>query len=767
MVTLAKITIRGTVQGVGFRPYVFKKAQRSKLNGYVANTPTGVDIEVEGEDAEGFIETLRTDAPPLSSIEEASMEVLPPRGYHGFSIRDSIDGPPPFTLISPDISVCGDCLDELTDPNDRRYLYPFINCTNCGPRYSIIKSVPYDRKNTTMSGFQMCSDCRSEYGNPEDRRFHAEAIACEKCGPVLTLVLVNRNYAEVSTSPVESVIRLLKQGAVVAVKGIGGFHLVCNALDDNAVRRLREKKMRSHKPFAMMAAAINSIKEFAHVSDKEEELLTSLRRPIVLLRKKDGTISPQVSGRVSLHGFMLPYTPLHYLLFYHPLDNSPAEVPHFKSLVMTSGNYSGEPVITCNDEAVDKLSAVADAILLNDRDIYMGCDDSVLRVRQDGSPIIIRRARGYAAQALLLDRDCPEIVAYGSDLKNTFTLVKRSHAILSTYHGDMGNVNTIEFFNRNLKTMSSIFGITPTIAACDAHPGYVTRAMTAEGNAAEIILIQHHHAHALSVMAEHGLTGEAIAVVLDGTGYGADGSVWGGEFLVAGMDGFKREGHLKYVPLPGGEMAVKEPRRMAVSYVVDAFEDEAKDALTSLGFIGRHGEEFIDSIIRIIPLREFSPLTSSAGRLFDAVSSILGLAHINTYEGQAPMELESIITPGVSGSYPFAISDDGIVDFSLAIRAVVSDVTKGVDRGTVAAIFHNTVVAAVVDIVMRLSDTLGLRDILLSGGVFQNAYLLNNTISRLRELGLNVFTNERVPCNDGGISLGQAYGARFMAEGRL
>ncbi|MBF0555781.1 MAG: carbamoyltransferase HypF, partial [Nitrospirae bacterium] len=735
MVKRAKITIRGTVQGVGFRPYVFKVAAGCGLRGYVANTPTGVDIEVEGENAEGFIERLIKHPPALCSIEEASIEILPLKGYQGFTIKKSPGGTAPSTQISPDISICGDCLNELLDPNDRRYLYPFINCTNCGPRYSIIKAVPYDRRNTTMSEFPMCEDCRTEYVNPENRRFHAEPIACEACGPALALVPPTLKYTGVSAAPIESVIRLLKQGAIAAVKGIGGFHLICDALNGDAVRTLRERKKRERKPFAMMAATINSCREFAHISDKEEALLTSPRRPIVLLKQKASQLSPLVSGGVALHGLMLPYTPLHYLLFYHPLGNNPVHIPHFKALVVTSGNHAGEPVITDNDEAADRLSGVADVFLLNNRDIYMGSDDSVVRVRGDGMPMFMRRSRGYVAEAVLINGDGPEVAAYGGDLKNTFTVVKGNHALPSPYHGDMENLRTMEFFNRNLKNMSSIFGINPAIAVCDAHHGYQTNAMATEGGTGQPILIQHHHAHALSVMAEHRLTGDALAVVLDGTGYGTDGSMWGGEVLIANPYGFTRAGHFKYMPLPGGEKAAKEPRRMAVAYVADAFGHGARDALKAIGYTARHGEEFVDAILKIIPIREFSPLSSSAGRLFDAVSSILALVDINTYEGQAPMELEAIISSGVGGSYPYDISDGAVVDFSAAIRAVVSDVIGGVDRGKIAAIFHNTVINAVIDLALRISNTSGLRDIILSGGVFQNAYLLDNTVRRLKALG--------------------------------
>ncbi|WP_420265746.1 carbamoyltransferase HypF [Candidatus Magnetominusculus dajiuhuensis] len=767
LVKRAKITVRGTVQGVGFRPYVFKMAVGCALKGYVANTPTGVDIEVEGEDAGGFVDQLLKRPPALSSIEEAYIEFLPLKGYEDFTIRKSPGNAAPSTQIAPDISICGDCLNELLDPNNRRYLYPFINCTNCGPRYSIIKAVPYDRKNTAMSGFPMCEDCCGQYANPEDRRFHAEPIACDKCGPALELDLPNRHYTVAAAAPIESVIRLLKQGAIVGVKGIGGFHLICDALNGDAVETLRKRKKRQKKPFAMMAATVDSCREFAHISDKEEALLTSPRRPIVLLKQKASLLSTLVSGGVGYHGLMLPYTPLHYLLFYH-LSGSckSAEVPHFKSLVVTSANHPGDPVITDNDEAVSKLSGVADVFLLHNRDIYMGSDDSVVRVRQDGTPMFIRRSRGYVAEALLIDGDGPDVVAYGGDLKNTFTVLKGNHALLSPYHGDMENPGTMEFFNRNLKNMSEIFGINPAIAACDAHPGYITHAMAKEGGAGRPILIQHHHAHALSVMAEHQLTADAVAVVLDGTGYGADGNIWGGEFLIANPYGFKRAGHFRYMPLPGGDRAAKEPRRMAVAYVADAFGDGALEVLEAIGYTARHGGEFIDAILKIIPIREFSPLSSGAGRLFDAVSSILAIVDINTYEGQAAMELEAIISPEVSASYPYRISDGGIVDFSGAIEAVVSDVVEGIGRGWVAACFHNTVINAIIDLAMRISNSAGLRDVILSGGVFQNAYLLDNTIRRLKALGLNVYTNEKVPCNDGGISLGQAYAARFMAKER-
>lgn len=798
------IKVKGTVQGVGFRPYVYGLATSLGLVGYVANTGEGVTIDIEGNGVKVFLERLESEAPPLARINSVDASTLAPHGYTAFSIIQSSEGGS-FTLLSPDVSICKDCLRELYDKGDRRYLYPFINCTNCGPRYTITLRTPYDRPNTTMVGFRMCPECEREYKDPGDRRFHAEPVACPACGPKVFM-------AEGGTDPIRKTIELLRAGKVVAIKGLGGFHLACDATNGKAVDTLRQRKRRSNKPFALMAPDLETIKRFCLVSPEEEALLLSERRPIVLLKKKTPCPLPEAiaPGNRRL-GFMLPYTPLHYLLFYNgnvrphgketadqheATDNESAvkdgevasesrEAADNRSsvkndrrdgacgpLVMTSGNLSEEPIQIENKEALGKLTGLADAFLLHDRDIFMRVDDPVLKVTS-GRVNFIRRARGYTPEAIMLHEDGPDVLAVGADIKNTFTLMKGPYAIVSQHIGDMENYETLRFFEETLENLKAVYRAAPVAIAHDMHPGYMSTRW-ARGQASQeaiaALAVQHHHAHIASVMAGRGMKGEVIGVAFDGTGYGPDGTLWGGEFLVADALGFQRAGHVGYVPLPGGEMAVREPWRAAVSYIKAAYGDEAEQCLERIGFFKTYGRDRVEKILRILKITEVSPLSSGAGRLFDAVSAILGICGMSTFEAEAAIALEAHAAEGVSGEYPFDLNgaEPVEVDFGPALRGIINDLVGGVGKEAIAARFHNTVIKAVVEVAGSLSKQRGIKDVVLSGGVFQNDYLLAGAMGRLEALGLRVFTNEAVPINDAGVSLGQAYILReTLKAGRI
>lgn len=782
MAERAQITVRGVVQGVGFRPYVFSLAVSLGLKGLVQNTPEGVLIDVEGDAVARFLERLTREAPPLASISEVSILPLPGIGHEGFKIIESAGtgGPAPFTLIPPDVALCPDCSRELLDPADRRYLYPFINCTNCGPRYSITKSVPYDRPNTTMASFQMCDACASEYSDPLNRRFHAQPNACPECGPSLTFVKGSGGPAVTGRDAMALVIEHLREGKTAAIKGLGGFHLACDALNHEAVDRLRERKRRSNKPFALMAPDVRSIERFCEVSDMERDLLLSVRRPIVLLKKKRAIMLPDaVSPCNDRIGFMLPYTPLHHLLFNYPVPaGRGAEGPLFQALVMTSGNLSEEPIVKDNDEAIRRLPGLADAFLLHDRDIFMRVDDSVLKVRHSGPgpdvkepPVVfIRRSRGYAPEAVPLHGEGPEVLGCGADLKNTFTVTKGSFAIPSQHIGDMENYETLRFYEECLENISAVYRVNPVAIGYDLHPGYLSAqwARRKGDGGIKTMGIQHHYAHIASVMAEHGMRGPVIGVAFDGTGYGTDANLWGGEFLIAEIEGFERAGSLRYVPLPGGETAIREPWRTAVSYVFDAAGDEALDYLEDARFFGRHSREAVEAVLKVARTADLCPLSSGAGRLFDAVASLIGVCDRNTFEGEAAMALEAVAEDGIDDDYPVNLvaGKTVTVDFSPTVLGIISDCGEGVRAGIISAKFHNAVAGAILRTVMRISSITRINDVALSGGTFQNSYLLEKTVGMLRGSGMRVRLNKAVPCNDACISLGQAYLVRERLKGR-
>ncbi len=783
------ISIQGIVQGVGFRPFVYNLASELNITGFVSNTSEGVVITAEGENLSRFVERIRQEAPPLSRIMKMEITPAETAGLTEFLIIQSSETGS-FTLISPDISTCDACCKELFDRSDRRYLYPFINCTNCGPRYSITKAVPYDRKNTTMQDFVLCEECSSEYHNPQDRRFHAQPNACAACGPEVTL-LDSTGKKIGSAEPIREAINLLKDGKIIAVKGLGGFHIACDALNADAVARLRMEKRRNNKPFALMAPDIESIRMHCLVSPAEEELLSSSQRPIVLLRKKEGNLLPfAVSPGNDRLGFMLPYTPLHHLLFHYPLTNHSSPVMHhgISAFVMTSGNLSEEPIIISNDEAVEKLSGIADAFLVHNRDIFMRVDDSVMRERKqatgsmlpsgdnaacrlapDATPVFMRRSRGYAPEPIPLLTDGPDLLGCGADMKNTFALLRGNYAIVSQHMGDMENYETIRFFEETFENLKAVYRAEPVAVVHDLHPGYFSANWArAYGKKQDLktIAIQHHYAHIGSVMAEHGLTSKVIGVAFDGNGYGDDGTLWGGEFLVADSRGFKRAGHLKQVPLPGGEQAVKEPWRVALSYLKDAFGNDVMRFLEPTGFIEKYGEKKISDILQIADKSNFSPLSSGAGRLFDAVSALIGVCDLNTFEGEASIALESAALKGIDQDYPVDIHlDDHIeIDFSHTFIALVDDLKRYVDRSIMSAKFHNTVAMAIIRVVLKLSLMNNIKTVALSGGVFQNLYLLGKVADGLQAEGLAVYANEKVPCNDAGISLGQAFLARELMK---
>ncbi len=745
-----RLNIKGRVQGVGFRPFVFNLAKRLNLNGYVKNTSKGVVIEIEGERTEEFVELLQTSPPPLSRIEGIQKEVLDDAGFSEFRILSSEDEGS-FTHVSPDVSICEDCRRELMTPSDRRYLYPFINCTNCGPRYSITLRLPYDRPNTTMAPFRMCPRCNEEYHNPEDRRFHAQPNACPICGPSLRLIVNSPEFDNFKNlPPLEAIIKILKNGGIVAIKGLGGFHIACNAEDRRAVVVLRHRKGRGNKPFALMAPDIETIERYCYVEPEERRLLLSEQKPIVLLRKRSPLLPHEIAPQNRYLGFMLPYTPLHYLLFCHPIDE---DSRNFSVLVMTSGNLSEEPIIHKDEDALKRLSHIVDAFLLHNREIFMRVDDSVVT-----SEFFIRRARGYVPEPVKLPMDTGEFLGVGADLKNTFTLTKEGYAIVSQHIGDMDNYETLQFFEEVLDNLSGLYRITPEAIGADLHPDYYSRRW-ADRQGLPVFYFQHHYAHVASVMAEHNLTEKVIGVVFDGTGYGTDGTIWGGEFIVADLEGFQRKGHLRYMPLPGGEASIKEPWRTGLSLLRETFGENTEAWIERLGIAKRVPVERISKILKVIENPHLSPLSSGCGRLFDAVASLMGVKDINTFEAEAPMALEALVVEGVTSFYPFDIIEEEvfIVDYRPLIISLVEDLIKEEPLSSVATKFHNSVVEMVVEATERLSESTGLKTVVLSGGVFQNLYLIRRVVQRLKQRNYRVFYNRMLPPNDACISLGQVY----------
>ncbi|MFN2517009.1 MAG: carbamoyltransferase HypF [Pyrinomonadaceae bacterium] len=770
MVTRSEILVRGIVQGVGFRPFIYSQASRRDLRGRVRNNPAGVLIEVEGKhgDIEQFISDLQSNPPPLSTIDSVECNHnLAPADYSDFVILESAHDAQQgekFIPISADVSTCDDCLKELFDRQDRRYQYPFINCTNCGPRFTIIEDLPYDRAQTTMRDFEMCSECRTEYEDPRNRRFHAEPTACPTCGPQLSLAGVRSvppgvagglstiNPPATATpvgtvNAISSARRLLLDGAILAIKGIGGFHLACDALSPEAVERLRRRKYREDKPFAMMAESIDVIEQHCFVSGAERRLLLSERRPIVLLAKRPASnIAAAVAPGLNNLGFMLPYSPLHYLLL-NNLD---------KPLVMTSGNVSDEPISYDDGEATKRLHKIADYFLLHDRRIHMRTDDSVVRVH-DNREMIVRRSRGFAPAPVRTGfKFVRHVLACGAELKNTFCLARANYAFVSHHIGDLENLETLRSYTEGIEHFKRLFHIKPAVVAYDLHPEYLsTKYALSLDDTPSKIAVQHHHAHIASCMVDNQIDGEVIGVAMDGLGFGTDGRMWGGEFFVADFVEAERVAHLAYVPMPGGARAIREPWRMAAIYLRQAFGDDfVKLDLSVIKDLEQRGWPTLRSMVAT---RTNSPETSSMGRLFDAVSSLLGVRALVNYEGQAAIELEAIADRDYSGAYEFAISSkDNVIDAGGVIRGAVADLLDGVPAPIVSAKFHIGVARLIVSMAEKIRSGRKLNRVVLSGGVFQNLLLLERTSEMLRASGFQVFTHSRVPTNDGGISLGQA-----------
>jgi hydrogenase maturation protein HypF len=742
-----KVKINGIVQGVGFRPFVYQLANRYNLKGEVANTSSGVAIHIEGlqNNIESFSKDLPQKCPPLAHITEILLHEEPVRDFKDFTIVISREQTVMTTLISPDVAVCDDCRRELFDPHDRRFEYPFINCTNCGPRYTIINDIPYDRPKTSMEQFKMCSACQREYDDPANRRFHAQPNACAECGPHIELYDNTRQKLE-TPKPLEKTAKLIKQGFIVALKGLGGFHLAVDAENGQAVEALRRRKHREEKPLALMSYDVECIRRFAQVQPQEEKLLISPQRPIVLVLKKElHSIAEQVAPGNRYFGVMLPYTPLHYLLLNYG----------FTALVMTSGNLSEEPICIDNDDAFKRLSGIADHFLIHNRDIYLRSDDSIAR-KTAGSTRFIRRSRGYIPMPVFLNKKIPPILACGAELKNTICLSKENNAFLSQHIGDLENLETYDFFLLTIRHMQRILDIKPEIIAFDLHPDYLSTRYAQEQQDLQKVQVQHHHAHIASAMAENQIDGSVIGLAFDGTGYGTDGNIWGGEILVADMEKYFRAAHFAYVPMPGSAAAIKEPWRMAASYLYDAFGSDLYDL--DLPLLNAVDLKKIKIMADMVDKKVNAPLTSSLGRLFDGIAAILGIRYKVAFEGQAAMELEMLASNNVKDiyNYEWKTGDGYQILTRPIICSVVKDVVQGIDPSVISHKFHQTLIRMFSDLCEVIRKENDLNRVVLSGGVFQNSLLLTGLINALEKRKFKVFSHSKVPANDGGISLGQA-----------
>jgi hydrogenase maturation protein HypF len=748
----AMIQIEGIVQGVGFRPFVYALARRHALAGWVLNDAKGVQIEVEGEEdgVRAFLSGISS-PPVLAVVEKTTVNYFPPAGYRGFEIRESTSGDERLALISPDITLCDDCLDELFDCQDRRFRYPFINCTNCGPRFTIIEDIPYDRAKTTMASFPMCTACNREYHDPADRRFHAQPNACPVCGPQVEL-LDNTGAKLQSADPIRETLRLLKEGRIVAIKGLGGFHLACDAAEEAAVARLRRRKYREDKPFALMCKDLEVIERMCVVDDESRRLLASKERPIVVLpRRADAAIALSVAPGQGTLGVMLPYTPLHHLLLADGLTG----------LVMTSGNRSDEPIAYRNAEASERLGQIADFFLMHNREIHTRCDDSVVKPFR-GRPTLIRRARGFVPFPIRLQRKGKSVLACGAELKNTFCLTKGNYAFLGHHIGDLENYETMRSFEEGIELLQRLFQIEPEAVCHDLHPDYLS-SRYALASARDLKLpaigVQHHFAHALSCMAEYGLEGPVLAVVMDGTGYGEDGTVWGGEFLSVTSMAYTRLGHLRTIPLPGGDRAAREPWRMAAQYLDRVY---GRIERVDIPFVKGLDLDQWSLLREAVQAGINSPLCSSTGRLFDAVSALIGVRSQTNYEGQAAIELEQMARQGEQGEYPLEITEEEgtlIADPDPVVTAIVDEVKRSIDPSLISARFHNSLARAIARMAIRMREATGLSEVVLSGGVFQNHLLMGRVVDLLEGADFKAYIHHKVPANDGGIALGQAFHA--------
>ena len=744
-----RVEIEGIVQGVGFRPFVFRLAGRHGISGWVCNTPRGVLVEAQGlpENLAAFLRDISAEPPPLAEITAIKSESIPLLWEAGFLILPSVSGENAIR-ISPDYDVCSDCLEELFDPDDRRYRYPFINCTNCGPRYSIITGSPYDRPKTTMAAFTMCEECLAEYEDPANRRFHAQPNACPVCGPQLSLADGAGHDVEMhGDASLRTAIDLLREGGILAVKGLGGYHLAVDACNEAAVRELRRRKQRDEKPFALMAASLPEVARFACGDGTELRLLAGPERPVVLLPKRDGnTIAPLVAPENGCFGVMLPSTPLHHLLLRGG----------FTALVMTSGNISDEPMAYRDAEARERLRGVADLFLVHDREIHTRADDSVIRVFQ-GQQLFLRRSRGYVPRAVKLPSAQRSVLAMGGELKATVCLTRNDRAFMSQHIGDLKNAATLGSLEETVAHLERILEIKPTAVAHDLHPDYLSTRHAA-GFSLPQVPVQHHHAHMAACMAENGLEGETIGVIFDGAGYGTDGTIWGGEFLLGDYREFRRFGHFRAVRMPGGDAAVLEPFRMVISHLHKLYGDALYDL--PLPCLAEVAEQDRQLFSRMLERGINSPFTSSCGRLFDAVAAIVGLRSRITYEGQAAMELEALAEQADTETvYPYDLvaSDGGLIlDLRPLLRTILSDLTAKESRPLIARRFHNTIALAAADVCEEIRVASGVNRVVLSGGVFQNKLMSEGLFNRLKAKGFQVFTHRLVPPNDGGLALGQA-----------
>ena len=743
MMIAKKIVVKGIVQGVGFRPFIYKNATKNNLKGFVNNTSKGVFVEVEGyeEDITSFIKEIREKPPVLSKITDIKIIDKEIEGYTDFKIIESVEEKEAITLLSPDIATCDDCLADISDVNNRRYRYPFTNCTNCGPRFSITKKVPYDRGNTTMDVFQMCSECREEYTEPLNRRFHAQPNGCSKCGP--RVFICDKEGQEItSKDPIKDIAKEIKNGKIVAIKGIGGFHLACDAKNKEVINELRKRKKRPRKPLAVMMRGIETVKKYCDVNELEERILLGNKKPILLLDKKRNSLLPKEltnyqNGKL---GVMLPYTPVHHILFSEDID----------ILVITSANISGEPMVYKNHEAIEKLKGIADFYLMNNRHIYIPIDDSVSRVIL-GKERVLRNARGYAPKSMEI-KDMAYSIALGANSNNTFAIANNENIFFSNYIGDLANYNTWQHYINSLEHMKGIYKIDPKSYFYDLHPNFYQNELLKEIKTKKIG-IQHHHAHIVACMAEHSLEEEVIGIAFDGTGYGIDGKLWGGEFFICDKERFKRLAHLNYVALPGGEGAIREPWKIAISYLYDIFKEDYA------AYVPKHLQEKKHQIITEIIKKDInSPKASSIGRLFDAVAALLGFDAKITFQGEAAIDLENLCCRDDQSFYQYNIFlEDGIyiIDCKPLIKSVVIEVIDGIDKELIARRFHNTIIKFTIELCEILRKEYNLSSVVLSGGVFQNEILLINIYKELIKRDFKVYIHEQIPANDEGISIGQ------------
>ena len=737
--TAYQIHVTGLVQGVGFRPFIYRIAHENKINGWVENNIRGVFIEAEGDskNMDAFISDISRKAPPASGIENIDIKKIELKNISGFFIQKSTDASQGITEISPDIAVCNDCLEDMKHQNNR-IAYPFTNCTNCGPRFTIIKDLPYDRHQTTMDIFDMCDVCRIEYTNVLDRRFHAQPVACNHCGPEYELIVDGQHFHDFRQILTKTK-ALLEAGKIIAAKGMGGFHLMCDANNEEAVAELRKRKLREGKPFAVMFESISKVEAFAEISPAENDLLQSWRRPIVLL-KTIKELAPSVNTGFHRMGIMLPYMPFHHQLM---------EQLKTPAIVLTSGNISDEPIILDNQKAIENLASIADAFLVYNRDIYNRTDDSVSFVVNE-KPALIRRSRGFVPTPIRTQLKVDGIFAAGAELVNCFAMGKENLALISQHIGDLKNFETYQFYEETIEKFKKLFRVEPRIAAVDMHPDYFSTRFGRDLGI-EVIEVQHHFAHIASCMAEHGLDEKVIGVSMDGTGYGDDGNIWGGEFFVCDLNDYERFTHFDYIPLPGGDLVTKEPWRTAVSYLYHAF---GKDFFKHKpDFLAGIPDFKINMVLEAIDKKINSPLSSSCGRVFDAVSAMINLCPFSKFHAEAPMRLESIAQNGINERYQFNSNQN--IDFRPMINQIVDDLNTKTEISIISSKFHNTMIEVIVETAMKIRKETGIKKVVLSGGSFQNAILLGKSEIRLKEKGFDVYTHRLVPSNDGGIALGQ------------